>query len=378
MAVPAEMISKPDWSCGLPHKVLESIAKKLSSGCCLLPPVLILPFDPESSSEGNVTFYSITEDKAINMLLPEVHGKVVCGVSHGWLALMDEAASVTLLNPFTRGRVMLPPADRNVALASFKTVSMVDGGWVLHYVSGDTKPIKLQNMRDIFFREIVLSAPPASGPSGGADCKAMAVLTYSTEIAFCCFGDSSWTLIDSKLEYPVSSIVHCQDKFIAIGSLGEISILSGTTDGTAPLTASPLLLLPPPANIQQRSYMDVNGQLYLVGSILRVSCGAWYETVVHKCDILGEMPCWLKVTDAEDMAFFVSQDFSTGFGVASISNTYWNCVYLSEHRNCHQEESINHHLEIVNITTNQSDLQAYHPIIPGLEALCWIRPNIWN
>ncbi|KAF0907105.1 hypothetical protein E2562_014705 [Oryza meyeriana var. granulata] len=252
-----------------------------SPWCAALPferftPVLMLPFDPESP-EGDVTFYSVMDDMAIDLRLPEVRGKVVCGASHGWLALMDEAASVTLLNPFTGGTVELPPADKNVALASFKTVAKVDGGgWVLRYTSGAAKPIQLNNMRDIFFREIVLSAPPAN--SGGVDCKAMAVLANSAEIAFCRPGDTAWTLIDAKLECPVTSVVYCQDRFVAIGFLGEISIFSSNADDAAPLTASPLLLLPPPAHIHQRSYLHVNGQLHLVGAILRVLDGTWYET----------------------------------------------------------------------------------------------------
>ena len=50
--------------------------------------------------------------------LPDVRGKVACGYSCGWLALMDEAASVTLLNPFAGARaprVELPPAGEHVA-----------------------------------------------------------------------------------------------------------------------------------------------------------------------------------------------------------------------------------------------------------------------
>uniref|UniRef100_A0A0E0KMQ0 KIB1-4 beta-propeller domain-containing protein n=1 Tax=Oryza punctata TaxID=4537 RepID=A0A0E0KMQ0_ORYPU len=350
MAAPAERRSEPDWSLGLPRKLLEFIAKKLPSGqdaasfrlvctpwCAALPletfyPMLMLPFDPESPDDNVVTFYCAMDDDdeaTIDLRLPEVRGKVACGSSHGWLALMDEAAAVTLLNPFTGGNVTLPAADRNVALASYKTVSMVDGAWILHYISGATKPIRLSNMRDVFFREIVLSASPRN--SSGVNCMAMAVLASSTLIAFCRLGDTRWTMIDSKLEYPVTCVVHCRDRFVAIGSLGEISIFSANnTDGAAPLTASPLLLMPPPAHICQRSYMDMNGDLYLIGAILRVTGWTRYEIVVYKCDLLHENPCWSKVEDSEDIAFFVSKNFNTGFTIASTSNIRWNCVYLSE------------------------------------------------
>ena len=82
---------------------------------------------------------------------------------------MDEAASVTLLNPFAGARapcVELPPADEHVvAASSSERVSRVHGRWVLHPTNGygdadaAGRAIKLEDMRDVFFHEIVLSAP---------------------------------------------------------------------------------------------------------------------------------------------------------------------------------------------------------------------------
>ena len=67
-------------------------------------PLLLLPFDPDSDRVG---FYCVPEKKVLSKTLPDVRGKVACVSSCGWLALMDEAASVTLLNPFAGA---VPPA----------------------------------------------------------------------------------------------------------------------------------------------------------------------------------------------------------------------------------------------------------------------------
>ena len=85
---------------------------------------------------------------------------------------MDEAAFMTLLNPFASARaprVELPPAGEHVvAASSSERMSRVHGRWVLHptndYRDADAvgRAIKLEDMRDVFFREIVLSAPPAA------------------------------------------------------------------------------------------------------------------------------------------------------------------------------------------------------------------------
>ncbi|XP_066347993.1 F-box protein SKIP23-like [Miscanthus floridulus] len=217
---------------GLPEDFLESIGQHLALGhdavsfrsacspwCAAAPfatfePLLLLPFDPDSDRVG---FYCIPEKKVLSKTLPDVHGKVACDPSCGWLALMDEAMSVTLLNPFAGAhapRVELPPADEHVAAtSSSEHVSRVHGRWVLHPTNGygdvDTtgKAIKLEDMRDAFFCEIVLSAPL---DAVGRECVAMAMLGCSTEVAFCWVGvDSAWTLLDIKLEFSMGSIVHC-------------------------------------------------------------------------------------------------------------------------------------------------------------------------
>ena len=111
--------------------------------------------------------------------------------------------------------------------------------WVLHPTNGygdadaAGRAIKLEDMRDVFFHEIVLSSP---SNAAGHECMAMAMLGCSPEVAFCRVGvDSTWTLLDTKLEFSVGSIVHCQDKFLAIDCTGVNSICSRT----------PLVLLQP-------------------------------------------------------------------------------------------------------------------------------------
>ncbi|XP_066320318.1 uncharacterized protein [Miscanthus floridulus] len=176
----------PDWRSGLLEDLLKSIGQRLVLGhnaasfrstCspwraaapfATFGPLLLLPFDPDSDRVG---FYCILE-KVLSKTLPDVRGKVACSSSCGWLALMDKAASVTLLNPFVGARTLrieLPLAGEHiVAASSSEHVSRVHGRWVLHPTNGygDVDAtgiaIKLEDMRDVFFREIVLSAPPGA------------------------------------------------------------------------------------------------------------------------------------------------------------------------------------------------------------------------
>ena len=109
----------PDWRSDLPEDLIESIWRRLASGhdaasfrsACspwraavpfaTFGLLLLLPFDPDSDRVG---FYYVLEKKVLSKTLSDVRGKVACGSSCGWLALMDEAASVTLLNPFAGAR----------------------------------------------------------------------------------------------------------------------------------------------------------------------------------------------------------------------------------------------------------------------------------
>jgi len=113
----------PDWRSGLPEDLLESIGQRLASGhdtasfrsACspwraavpfaTFGPLLLFLFDPDSDRVG---FYCVPEKKVLSKTLPDVRGKMACGSSCGWLALMDEAASVTLLNPFASAGACAP------------------------------------------------------------------------------------------------------------------------------------------------------------------------------------------------------------------------------------------------------------------------------
>ena len=341
----------PDWS-SMPRDLLQSIGRRLASGhdaasfrsACspwraavpfaTFGSLLLLPFDPNSDT---VSFYCVSEKKAFSLTLPDARGKVPCGSSCGWLALMDEAASVTLLNPITGARVDLPPADEHVAAASsWERVSKVHGRWFLRSgnISGNAlaaNAIKLQEMRGVFFHEIVLSV----APDAGRECVAMAVLASSTEVAFCRAGvDSAWTLLDTKLECSVASIVHCQDKFLAIDVTGEISIFSSNatvTDATP--IATPLPSLSPPAGLCHRSYLESDGELHMVGAMVSTFHETQefnYRSMVYKCNLLDRALEWSTVRDVGDLTLFVSKNLSESFSGTSVSKYRKNTIYFSE------------------------------------------------
>ena len=94
------------------------------------------------------------------------------------------------------------------------------------------------------------------------------LLGCSTEVAFCRIRvDSAWTLLDTKLEFSVGSIIYCQEKFLMIDCTGEISVCSSNAADATP-TATLLPSLSPPAGLCNRSYVESNGELHIMGAMV--------------------------------------------------------------------------------------------------------------
>ncbi|XP_066322332.1 uncharacterized protein [Miscanthus floridulus] len=202
-------------------------------------------------------------------------------------------------------------------------MSRVHGRWVLHPTNGygdadaAGRVIKIKDMRDVFFREIVLSAPPNVA---GRECVAMAMLGCSTEVAFCRVGvDNAWTQLDTKLEFSVGSIIHCQDKFLAIDCTGEIFVCKSNVAGATP-TAT---LLP--------------------------------SLAIYKCNLHDRTPEWFRVRDIGDQTLFVSKHFNESFSGTSVSKYKENKIYMSESLYRDPYDLV-HRLEIVDIATGASEV----------------------
>jgi hypothetical protein len=249
-------------------------------------PVLMLPFHPDGMA---VSFYRPTDGETIQRNLPALRGKVVCGSSHGWLTLVDEAANVTLPNPFTGATADLSPANNCLGAACFTRVSTDSDNphCILHYKDEQEmgRVLRLDEMRDELFREIVMSSQPDSG-----DCVAVALLARSLSVAVCRVGvDREWKLLDTDLRTHIKSIVHCHgSKFLAIGYNEEIAIYDTSRSTSTPrvMRKKPQPLYAPPKDIiWRRSYLQVDGKLHLVGTAYQ-NCA--HHTRVYKGKVLSK------------------------------------------------------------------------------------------
>jgi hypothetical protein len=396
MAAPED----PDWST-LPEELLEYISNMLQSrreaikfrSICptwraalpfakYIAPVLMLPFGPESL-DGAVTFYTVADGGATTFTrnLPLLRGKKLCGSSRGWLALVDEAASVTLLNPLTGTTIELPPAVERVVGASFRLLVVTSNGSErikLLLENGQYIFLRLDEMKKRAFRQIVLS----SSSPGSGDCVAMAALADSGTVAFCRVGvDGAWTLLNANLPGgPVTSIIHIGGtRFLAIcdrgtGGPGPISICD--VGGAVPTATRVKPLYGPPKHTAWPcNYLEVNGELYVVVTVAQVS--APLSSHVYKCNVVAAKPSWTKVKNTHGLILFMSTNFTVGYGGGpSISAALErNSIYSAKPDPCRDQLE----LEIIDIANGTSKL--FQPCLKKIQGsvrtVCWIQPNHW-
>ncbi|XP_034219016.1 uncharacterized protein LOC117630393 [Prunus dulcis] len=81
------------------HQHLKSCHKQL--------PMLMVPNKHNRHERRGL--YSVAKGKTCSFELHVPYNRRLCGSTHGWLACVDEILEVTLLNPFTKRTIRLPP-----------------------------------------------------------------------------------------------------------------------------------------------------------------------------------------------------------------------------------------------------------------------------
>ncbi|KAJ4781998.1 F-box family protein [Rhynchospora pubera] len=118
---------------------------------------------------------SLSEDKHYSLDIPALHGRYICGSSHGWLFAVDLKITGILINLFTRECYELPPFP-----------------WYSNkYRNGVPIGLTFEFMQP----RIVWKAILSHDPKERFDFTAIILFGGMHEPAFWRLGDSSWTVI---------------------------------------------------------------------------------------------------------------------------------------------------------------------------------------
>ncbi|XP_042478380.1 putative F-box protein At1g65770 [Macadamia integrifolia] len=156
-------------------------------------PLLMIPNEKESDTHRD--FFNLAENKYYRFDFPfEVHNKVLCGSSHGWLVTFDpNTLSISLYNPFTKALIKLPS-----------------------FPAFDYEEIEYLN-------KVVLSSSPSS-----SDFVAIAVIKYSRNMRFCRCRDESWAILREPNGVPLcffADIIFYKQQIVAVRFDGEVVIM---------------------------------------------------------------------------------------------------------------------------------------------------------
>ncbi|KAJ1691097.1 hypothetical protein LUZ63_015252 [Rhynchospora breviuscula] len=223
-----------DWS-DLTNDVLEYIARLLSlpdhcrfSAVCRnwrsvskwrwYPPAPQLPWlvlDEESDTRKR-KFYSLSQDKHYSIDIHELHGRYICGSSHGWVFAVDIKITGILINPFTRECYELPPFpaySENVDVTTLTEKVPSD------YIEGP---------RDYTFEEmkliIVFKAILSHDPTKKSDFTAMILFGEFNTPAFWRPGDLGWTVVVGQ-EGSMSDVVYFKENFYVLSWMNVLQVV---------------------------------------------------------------------------------------------------------------------------------------------------------
>lgn len=385
----------PNWSSGLPDELLEDISKKLLSpidrttfrSICetwrssvqalRFSPLLMFPLDP---IKDTLIFYSLSDKSKITLHLPETHNKVICGSSHGCLALMDETGGVSLLNPFTKFQIDLPPANEEIASASFNIVTKLNGRWMIKYdFDSVLYPLTNSELTEVFFEEIIFLSPPKYD---GDDFVTVGILGSSTQIAFCKKEDSKWTLFETMLSCTIISIACYNDKIFVMDFIGDMSMCDIGNHKTATLLPN---MNAPPETHRWKLVASEEG-LFLVAlvfdpNVVEDMLVLEYHTVVYRADFSIEEPSWCKVESiGNELTLFVSKSSNSNLLGRNISGCEGESIYFSGLLYNNNGEAANevHSIEVVHLPDDSTKIvetcQGHQ--LQYIDAVSWFRPNL--
>ncbi|KAJ1691098.1 hypothetical protein LUZ63_015253 [Rhynchospora breviuscula] len=376
-----------DWS-DLTNDVLEYIARLLSfpdhcrfSAVCRnwrsvskwrrYPPAPQLPWlvlDEESDTRKR-KFYSLSESKHYSIDIPELHGRYICGSSHGWLFAVDIKITGILINPFTRECYELPPFP---AFSENTNVTTLIEKVPSDYIEGP---------RDYTFKEmqtlVVFKAILSHDPKERSDFTAMILFGQKNSPAFWRPGDSSWTLMVNCPTYRMEDVLYFKGNFYVVSSMNVVHVVD--------FVPEPKLTVVGPEIWEgcvalQKYLVDFNGSMLLIQRFCEEAPENKSNTVdfdVIKPNL--EKNCFYYWDDMDDCALFLSRNSSIFVHSNDFSMCKKNSIYFTHLTQSFSADEFGcHDLGIYDMIDEKiSPFFSLEVFPPKVGSPVWITPNPW-
>ncbi|KAL6654844.1 hypothetical protein ACP70R_008309 [Stipagrostis hirtigluma subsp. patula] len=176
-----------------------------STGTYKLQQTPCLLYTSESTSARAVGLYSLADQKAYTLTLPDppIRSRHVIGSSYGWIVTADERCNLHLVNPITGEQITLP------SVTTIEQVKPIfdDTGAVCKYeyswYTGEgmvaENPLSIfvpSELRDYLFHKAFLSSDPSTG-----DYFVVLLHNPHRQLSFARAGDNKWTWLPPHSYY---------------------------------------------------------------------------------------------------------------------------------------------------------------------------------
>ncbi|KAJ3690390.1 hypothetical protein LUZ61_019554 [Rhynchospora tenuis] len=324
-------------------------------------PWLVLEDDKKTRTRK---FYSLSEAKHYSLDIPELHGRYICGSSHGWLFAIDLKLTGILINPFTRECYELPPFppwDHEYP----NVTTLIEIGYTF------------EKLQTLYVYKAILSHDPKEK----SDFTAMIMFGVKNEPAFWRPGDSSWTVIDG-LDYSMDDILYYKGNFYLVAAMNLICVVD--------FECKPKLVevgIEIPAEISvgecgiQRFLVDFNGHMLLIersGHSVEN-----YKVITDGFVVIEpklEQNCYNTWYDIDGYALFLGRNACIHVDSCRLPKCKKNGIYFTHPIESQSPKEFGFHdLGVFDMITNKimGTFYSVEKVFPQVDSPVWITPNPW-
>ncbi|KAJ4789115.1 F-box family protein [Rhynchospora pubera] len=330
-------------------------------------PWLVLEEEKETRKRK---FYNLSDGKHYSIEIPELHGRYICGSSHGWLFAIDIKINGILVNPFTQECYELPPFPAYSRKADVTTlIEKVPSDY-----TGGPRNYTFEEMQT----KIVFKAILSHDPKKRSDFTAMIMFGCLRTPAIWRPGDLCWTVVDGP-ERSMEDIVYFKGNFYVVSPEKELYVMDFESEPK-------LIEVGPQIDIEgfpfERYLIDFNGNLLLIERFcdyedeeqeLNVTVGFNVLEPNLEENILYE---WF---DIDDFALFLGRNSAIYVNSSHIPKCKRNGIYITHLTRSFSAPKFGCHdlgvFDITNKTISKFYLVEVFPPLVGSPV--WFTPNPW-
>ncbi|XP_072960189.1 F-box protein SKIP23-like [Typha angustifolia] len=331
-----------------------------------LPPQLPFLIFPENSDTVH-NLYSITENKIYNLKFPDHHHFL--GSSHGWLILQGPSTALSLLNPFTRSKVHLPPATAIPNL--FDTVSPAD---IQRY--SDSFEHRKQSTSAGFWSYFIRKAKLCRDESSVG--QFVSIVFPKAGLALWRPGCESW--IHAGRYWTFADAEFYKGQLFAITCGGILS----TIDFSSPIKERVLVSSPPFAYHDNTVYLVDSGEelmlvvrKYINGDLCHRRTHQ-FEVFMLELDVRESR--WSRMESLGDKILFVERGSSISLPAAGLEGCKGNCIYFSDDYDVYLKDHVKTP-DVGVFSMEDGNVQQLECYTPGTKSWrpfpTWIVPYLW-